>query len=70
MTATIKNIPPTHLTGECWTLEVKDRAAVLTMQEDTGRPNIVRQEKIRYTDFPPGVISPKWRLNVTVGVLI
>jgi len=48
-----------------WTLEVKDRAAVLTMHEDTGRPFIVRQE-IKYTDFPTGT----WEMYLIGGVLL
>ena len=36
---------------QIWSLEAKDNKAVLTMVEDTGRPELVRQE-IGYTDFP------------------
>ena len=36
---------------QLWTLKVKNGKAVLTMQEDSGTPNIVEQ-KIPYTDFP------------------
>ena len=36
---------------QIWSLDVKGRQAVLTMVEDTGRPELVRQE-IGYTDFP------------------
>ena len=36
---------------QLWTLKVENGKAVLTMQEDTGTPNIVEQ-KIPYTDFP------------------
>ena len=37
---------------QVWELEVnEDKSALLTMQEDTGEPYLVRQE-IEYTDFP------------------
>jgi len=36
---------------QLWTLKVSNGEAVLTMQEDTGTPNIVEQ-KISFTDFP------------------
>jgi len=36
---------------QVWTLKVKDSQAVLTMQEDTGQPEKVKQE-IEFTDFP------------------
>ena len=36
---------------QIWTLKVTDGKAVLTMQEDSGKKNVVEQ-KIPYTDFP------------------
>lgn len=37
---------------QVWELQVKeDRKGVLTMKEDTGTPELVRQE-VPYTDFP------------------
>lgn len=37
---------------QCWELVVnKDHSAVLTMKEDTGQPELVKQE-IPYTNFP------------------
>ncbi len=36
---------------QLWTLKVENGKAVLTMQEDSGKPNIVVQ-KIPYTNFP------------------
>ena len=36
---------------QVWTLKVADGSAVLTMREDDGQPELVRQE-IEYTDFP------------------
>ena len=45
-TKTIKQIP-----FQIWTLKTKDSTGVITMKEDTGEPNRVRQE-IEFTDFP------------------
>ena len=50
---------------QVWTLTVADRSAVLTMVEDTGQPEIVRQE-IEYTDFPLDEIT----LYLIDGVLL
>jgi hypothetical protein len=36
---------------ELWTLKVDDTKGVVTCQEDTGSPVLIRQE-IEYTDFP------------------
>jgi hypothetical protein len=36
---------------QVWSLKVENGSAVLTMKEDSGQPNIVKQE-IPYTDFP------------------
>jgi hypothetical protein len=44
-----------------WTLEVKASKAVLTMKEDSDRPEIVRQE-IEFTDFPEGT----WKFYVAM----
>lgn len=38
---------------QVWTLKVKDMVGLVTMQEDTGEPALVKQ-KIEYTDFPEG----------------
>ena len=43
---------PNAASFQVWTLTPnKDGGAVLTMKEDSGRPDVVRQE-IEYTDFP------------------
>lgn len=44
-----------------WTLEVKGAKAVLTMREDSDRPEIVRRE-IEFTDFPEGT----WKFYVAM----
>lgn len=36
---------------QVWTLKAKDSKGILTMKEDTGMPELVKQE-IPYTDFP------------------
>jgi hypothetical protein len=48
-----------------WTLTVKDGGAVLTMNEDSDQPNLVKQE-ISYTEFPEGV----WKFYLMDGVLL
>ena len=51
---------------QVWTLTVNDdNSAVLTMKEDSGRPNIVTQE-IPFTDFPLKEVE-LWLID---GVLI
>ena len=50
---------------QVWTLVVADEKAVLTMKEDTGAPDLVRQE-IQYTDFPVGT----WKFYVSEGILM
>lgn len=41
-----KNIP-----FQLWELKVDNRSGVVTMKEDSGQPELVRQE-IEYTDYP------------------
>ncbi len=50
---------------QVWILKVKDSQAVLTMQEDTDAPVLVKQE-IKYTDFPMDEI----KLYLIDGVLL
>jgi hypothetical protein len=43
----VKNAP-----FQLWRIEVKpDKSAIVSMKEDTGKPNLVYQE-VPYTDFP------------------
>lgn len=41
---------------QVWKLEVKDQKGILTMREDDGQPELVRQE-FEYTDFPEGIFE-------------
>lgn len=41
---------------QIWRLESRQRQGSVTMREDDGRPDLVRQE-IPYTDFPEGVFE-------------
>jgi len=50
---------------QVWTLKVEDNTAVLTMKEDSDRPDLVSQ-KIPYTDFPLSEIT----MFLIDGVLI
>jgi hypothetical protein len=50
---------------QIWKLEVKDSKAILTMQEDSDQPILVRQD-IDFTDFP----LPEIELWLIDGVLI
>ncbi len=48
---------------QLWTLSVKDSKAVLIMQEDDGKRELVRQE-IEYTTFPEGVMKLYFQNNI------
>lgn len=51
---------------QLWMLRVAgDKRAILTMQEDMNKKNIVEQ-KIKYTDFPYG----DWKFYLIDGVLL
>lgn len=50
---------------QAWELKVVDSKAVVTMKEDTDKPELVKQ-KIDYTDFPLGNIT----LYLIDGVLL
>lgn len=49
---------------QVWRLEAKDMKGVLTMVEDSGQPEVVRQE-IEYTDFPLEEIE-LWMIDMTL----